>query len=64
MVSSKNNPDKRVKQEGKSYNGKVVKPVLYIGKHAGHGKYIAIQFSDTGDMVLDKNNKPVMWDSI
>lgn len=60
---SKNNPRNRGKGAKKTYNGKEVKPVLYIGTHVGHGKYMAVQFED-GKMAMDKNNKPLVWDSI
>lgn len=60
---SKNNPSKRGKAEKKLFNGKVVKPVLYVGTHVGHGKYIAVQYED-GNMAEDNKGKPLMWDSI
>ena len=60
---SKNNPSKRGKAQVKKYNGKVVKPVLYVGTHVGHGKYMAVQFED-GTLAYDENKKPIMWDSI
>ena len=31
MALNKNNPNVRAKQQDKTYNGKVIKPVLYIG---------------------------------
>ena len=61
---SKNNPAKRSKAQGKTFDGRDVKPVLYVGSHVGHGKYMAVQFVDGGVMALDKNNKPILWDSI
>jgi predicted lipoprotein with Yx(FWY)xxD motif len=60
---SKNNPAKRGKAKVKTYNDKPVKPVLYVGSHVGHGKYIAVQFDD-GKMAEDKNGKPLMWDAV
>lgn len=60
---SKNNPNKRGKAVKKQYDGKDVKPVLYVGTYVGHGKYIAVQF-ENGPMAFDKEGKPVMWDSI
>ena len=60
---SKNNPKNRTKGANKTFDGKPVKPVLYIGSHAGHGKYMAVQFDD-GRMAMDKDNKPIIWDSI
>lgn len=62
-MGSKNNPQNRGKVEQKTYDGKPVKPVLYIGSHTGHGKYMAVQF-DNGDMPTDESGKPVMWDAL
>lgn len=64
MAKSKNNPANRAKDtKVKTFNGKVVKPVLYVGTHVGHGKYIAAQYED-GHMPSDNNGKPLMWDAI
>ena len=60
---SKNNPNNRRKGVKKEFNGKVVKPVLYVGTHVGHGKYVAVQYED-GKMALDNNKKPIMWDAV
>jgi len=60
---SKNNPSNRIKNEKKVYNGKTVKPVLYVGTHVGHGKYIAVQYED-GQVALDNHKKPLMWDAV
>lgn len=60
---SKNNPKNRGIAEQKMFSGKPVKPVLYIGSHIGHGKYIAVQFED-GKMAEDSEGKPIMWDAI
>lgn len=60
---SKNNPRNRGKATVKTFNGKVVKPVLYIGTNVGHGKYMAVQYED-GSMALEKDGKPIMWASI
>ncbi len=63
-MGSKNNPQNRgAASKGKTFNGKAVKPVLYVGSHVGHGKYIAAQYED-GQLVSDKDGKPVLWDSI
>ncbi len=63
-MGTKNNPANRGKQaEGKQYNGKPVKPVLYMGSHVGHGKYMAAQF-EGGQLVTDTAGKPLMWDAI
>lgn len=60
---SKNNPNKRGEAVKKFFNGKLVRPVLYIGTRVGHGKYMAVQYED-GSMACDKSGKPVMWDTI
>jgi hypothetical protein len=50
-MSSKNNPEKRGSvTEQRKYNGKTVKPVLYIN---GNNRYIAAMY-EGGDLVLDK----------
>lgn len=50
---SKNNPDARGKATVlRKYNGKVVKPVLFI--KTGVGRYMAAAYED-GNMVMDKN---------
>lgn len=46
-MGSKNNPAARGTAGGiKKIKGKVVKPVFYVGKYAGHGNYMAGQFED------------------
>jgi hypothetical protein len=62
-MSSKNNPEARGKQtELRKYNGKVVKPVLFIA--SGVGRYIAAAF-ENGDLVIDKNSKlPIAYKNI
>ncbi len=62
-MSSKNNPEARGKvTELRKYNGKSVKPVLYIQR--GVGRYIAAAFED-GSLVIDKNTKlPLAYKSI
>lgn len=51
-MSSKNNPENRGRvTELRKYNGKDVKPVLYIN---GKNKYIAAMYED-GSLVVDKN---------
>ena len=47
MALNKNNPNARgAKQQDKTYNGKVIKPVLYIGTWVGEGRYMAAQTED------------------
>ncbi|MDX2112252.1 MAG: hypothetical protein SFW63_00745 [Alphaproteobacteria bacterium] len=62
-MSSKNNPEARGKvTELRKYNGKSVKPVLYIQR--GVGRYIAAAF-ENGDLVIDKNTKlPIAYKNI
>ncbi len=51
-MSSKNNPENRGRvTELRKYNGKDVKPVLYIN---GKNKYIAAMFED-GTLATDKS---------
>ncbi len=63
-MGTKNNPANRGKaSEARIYNGKTVKPVLYIGTRVGHGKYISAQYEDS-TLVVDETGKPIMWDSM
>ena len=48
----------------KLVNGKRVKPVLYAGKLAGFGKYMAGVFVDSGDMVCDSNERAIPYNQI
>ena len=50
----------------KIVNGAVIVPILYYGKHAGHGTYIAgaIQSGDkqaVAELVRDNDGKPVPY---
>jgi hypothetical protein len=62
-MSSKNNPEARNKQtELRKYNGKVVKPILFIKR--GVGKYMAAAF-ENGDLVMDKaTDLPIAYKNI
>lgn len=62
-MSSKNNPDARgAKTELRKYNGKAVKPVLFI--KSGVGRYMAAAF-ENGDLVIDKNtNLPIAYKNV
>ena len=52
-MSSKNNPENRGRvTELRKYDGKEVKPVLYIN---GKNRYIAAMF-ETGDLVIDSGS--------
>jgi hypothetical protein len=58
---SKNDPTARGSGgEGKTFNGKKVKPVLYVGTAVGHGRYIAVQ-DEGGKMIMDKDGKPIAF---
>lgn len=59
-MASKNNPENRGKiTELRLWNGKKVKPVLYIQR--GVGKYIAAMYED-GSLVIDPQSKlPVAY---
>ncbi len=61
--SSKNNPEARGKVTAlRKYNGKTVKPVLFI--KSGVGRYIAAAFED-GTLAVNKNTGlPIAYKSI
>ena len=60
---SKNNPEARGKKnEVLKYNGKAVKPILYI--KSGVGRYMAAAFEDSS-LAIDKNSGlPIAYKSI
>ncbi len=63
-MGTKNNPANRGKgSDDKLFNGKIVKPVLYMGGHAGHSTYMAAQY-EGGQLVCDDQDKPFPWDAI
>lgn len=43
-------------------NGKEVRPIMYVGRHLGHGKYIAGTID--GQLVCDPTGKPLKFDRI
>lgn len=61
--ASKNNPESRGKvTELRKYNGKPVKPVLFIQR--GVGRYMAAMFED-GTLAVDKTTKlPVAYKNV
>jgi hypothetical protein len=61
-MSSKNNPENRGKAvEALKYDGKIVKPVLYIN---GNRRYMAAQF-ENGDLVIDPiDQQPIPYKKI
>ena len=62
-MSSKNNPEARGKvTELRKYNGKTVKPVLFI--KSGVGRYMAAAYED-GNLVIDKTtNLPIAYKNV
>ena len=61
-MSSKNNPENRGKvTELRSYNGKKVKPVLFINRNR---RYIAAQY-ENGELAIDPISKsPIPYQQI
>ena len=56
---SKNDPTARgPAQQSKTFEGKKVKPTLYVGTAVGHGRYIAAQ-DESGKLVIDREGRPV-----
>ncbi len=63
-VSSKNDPTARgPAQKDKEYQGKKVKPVLYVGSYVGHGRYMAAQ-DEGGKLILDADKRPIPYADI
>ena len=61
---SKNDPTARgPAQQAKTYEGKKVKPVLYVGTAVGHRRYIAAQ-DEGGKLILDRGGKPLAYRAI
>ena len=61
---SKNDPTARgPAQQAKTYDGKKVKPVLYVGTTVGHGRFIAGQ-DESGKLIVDRAGKPLAYRSI
>jgi hypothetical protein len=64
MSKSKNDPTARgPAQQSKTYDGKKVKPVLYVGTAVGHGRYIAAQ-DEGGRLVTDRDGRPLPFREI
>lgn len=60
-MSSKNNPLNRTKSKDTLFNGKKVKPVLFINENT---RYMAAAYED-GKMVMDpRSNAPIPFQSI
>lgn len=61
-MSSKNNPENRgMVTELRVYNGKKVKPVLYINRNR---RFIAAVYEDNGEFVTDSSGEPIAHASI
>jgi hypothetical protein len=53
-MGTKNNPENRgLVTELRTYEGKKVKPILYIN---GNRRFIAGVFEDSGDLVIEKSS--------
>lgn len=67
MPLTKNNPAIRAEanrnRREKTHDGKPVKPVLYVGKWVGHGRYVAAQ-DESGALVRDSKGRPVPFASL
>ena len=60
-TKSKNDPTARgPASQDKFFDGKKVRPVLYVGTAVGHGRYIAAQ-DEGGKLVMDQGGKPVAF---
>lgn len=58
---SKNDPTARgPAQQTKTFDGKKLKPTLYVGTAVGHGRYIAAQ-DESGKLVVDRDGKPYAY---
>ena len=63
-TKSKNDPSARgPESEGKTFEGKKVKPVLYVGTAVGHGRYIAAQ-DEGGKLILTRDGRPLAFRDI
>ncbi len=61
---SKNDPSARgPAQQLKTFEGKKVKPTLYVGTAVGHGRYIAAQ-DESGKLVYDRSGRPIPFREI
>jgi len=60
-TKSKNDPSARgAADEGKTFDGKKVKPVLYVGTAVGHGRYLAVQ-GEGGQLSMGGDGKPIAF---
>jgi hypothetical protein len=64
QTRSKNDPAARGRAgEDKTFEGRKVKPVLYVGTAVGHGRYIAAQ-DESGKLIVGRDGKPIAFRSI
>jgi hypothetical protein len=57
-------PKTKIGWQYKTYQGEKVQPVKYVGRLAGKGNYMAAQFADTQELVLDKEGKPLPYSAL
>lgn len=62
MAAPKSTAKKQEGQKVRMLDGKVVKPVLYIGRAVGHGKYFTGEVD--GKLVCDDSGKPLPFRQI
>ena len=55
-------PKRKAAWQYKILNDEQIRPALYDGRHAGHGKYFAAQGSQ--DLIRDAQGKPVPYRDI
>ena len=64
QTRSKNDPAARGRAgEDKTFDGKKVKPVLYVGTAVGHGRYIAAQ-DESGKLIMGRDGKTIAFRDI
>jgi hypothetical protein len=63
-TKSKNDPSARGQAgEDKTFEGKKVKAVLYVGTAVGHGRYIAAQ-DEGGKLIMGRDGQPIAFRNI
>jgi hypothetical protein len=63
-TKSKNDPAARGQEAtGKTFEGKKVKPVLYVGTAVGHGRYIAAQ-DESGKLIMGRDGRPIAFRNV
>jgi hypothetical protein len=63
-TKTKNDPSTRGGAgEEKTFEGKKVKPVLYVGTAVGHGRYIAAQ-DESGKLIMGRDGQPIAFRDI